>query len=82
MRRLSRAQLRRKRRLPPKPEPPEHGIYIMVGEGEEQFFTWAELEAACKDMFDPRYATDVEQQLGKIDFRRDPTYNLNRRTKP
>lgn len=82
MRRLTRAQPRAKRRLPPKPEAPADGIYMADPDGGEMFIKWSELEGACKDMFNPEYFQQVEEQLGKMYWKRDPTYHLNRRTKP
>lgn len=71
----------RARKLGPIPTGDPSGFFVREPEGQgEAFITFAEVEETCQLIMDPANASLVENQLGKMDWKDDPTYNL-RRTK-
>lgn len=71
---------RRRRKLPPAPQGDPNGTWIPDHErGTEIFVPFEDLHYMCRDVMDPRNADAVEDYLGKMDWRKDPTYNLRRK---
>lgn len=62
------------RRPPPAPQGDPNGDFF-----GGVFISWDELEYSCREVMRSANARIVEQELGKMDWRKDPTYNLRRK---
>ncbi len=69
----------RRRKLPPAPLANPDGVWLPDHERKtEVFIHWDELQYMCRDMMNPANAGFAED-LGKMDWRKDPTYNMRRK---
>lgn len=65
----------RRKRLPPKPQPPENGIFIHDPEaGGEVFVSFNELKEACISCLQA-----PDELTGKPYYKSDPTYNVRKK---
>jgi hypothetical protein len=70
---------RRRRKLPPAPQGDPNGTWLPDHERKtEVFVPFDELQYMCKDMMNPANAAFAED-MGKVHFSKDPTYNLRRK---
>ena len=70
----------KRKRLPPKPPANPNGMYILHPDtGKEYYMPFKVLEQMCQEIMAPHNAEAVESELGKMDWRNDPTYNLQRK---
>lgn len=70
----------RRKRLPPLPEPDPHGMWLFNPvDRTEIYIPFEVIHEDCKMIMDPRNARLVEQELGKVDWRNDPTYHMRKK---
>lgn len=74
------APMARRKPLPPIPKGDPKGMFVNTPEGEI-FVTFEELQQVCSDVMHPMNAFAVRQELGKMDWRDDPTYHMKKQRK-
>jgi hypothetical protein len=71
---------RRRKKLPPAPQGHPDGTWLPDHERKTEVFVhFEDLHFMCRDVMKPENSHFVEQDLGKMDYKDDPTYNLRRK---
>lgn len=70
---------RNRRKLPPAP-PALDGVFLTNPDIDQHIFvTFDELQFACAQVMEPSNSRIVEEELGKMHYSKDPTYNMRRK---